>query len=396
MQRLFIRGLVRLADHVRRDLAAQLTEEQAERLRRDVARAIRTVGALLQKNQLATRDLPGPTRRAYEYLRSLDLTAINSSMVASEAKYRNGSVRFKGLGAYFDRMLDALARQTEPAKIDEAFASIRGTADDLHQHATDHSIVKDDLTRESREMLAWLSYFRERTHFDAYVLAVRTARPILEAAAGPTGRFKTPVLPHFRPMPGLYRARGYTDATKVSLPTPMISFDAAGFTALAGVLFNSRGSKEQLVTRTLADAYRGIQSELHRLEGGVSGSAAGAFHHLQASFDRINAQYFGGLMPCPRLVWSRQFTSCKFGHYDALRDALMISATLDSAEVPPFVVDFVVYHELLHKKHGIQWANGRRAVHTRAFRAEERRFDKYAEADEWIGRLAKRYASRAG
>jgi predicted metal-dependent hydrolase len=74
----------------------------------------------------------------------------------------------------------------------------------------------------------------------------------------------------------------------------------------------------------------------------------------------------------------------------------MISATLDSVEVPAFVVDFVVYHELLHKKHGVRWQNGRRAVHTPAFRAEERCFHKYAEADEWIGRLAKRYAAWAG
>ena len=148
MQRLFIRGLVRLADHVRRDLAAPLTEEAGQRLRGDVVRAIATVEQLLRKNQLTKRDLPGPTRKAYEYLRSLDLTVINSRTVTSEDKYRNGSVRFKGLGAYFDRLLDALARQTETAKIDEAFSSICQTAADLHQHGTEHSIAHDHLTPE--------------------------------------------------------------------------------------------------------------------------------------------------------------------------------------------------------------------------------------------------------
>jgi len=48
--------------------------------------------------------------------------------------------------------------------------------------------------------------------------------------------------------------------------------------------------------------------------------------------------------------------------------------------------------ELLHKKHGAQGHNSRRAVHTPAFRADERRFYGYAEADGWIGRLAKRYS----
>lgn len=395
MQRIFIRGLVRLADHVRGDLAAQLTEEQAERLRGDVARVIGTVNALLQKNQLATRDLPGPTRKAYEYLQSLDLTAINSSMVASEAKYRNGSVRFKGLGAYFDRLLDALARPTEPAKIDETFASICSTADDLHQHASEHRIAHVHLTRESRDTLAWLRYFREPAHFETYIRTVSTARPILEAAARESGRFQPPVFPQFRPMPGLYRVQGFAEGTKVSLPTPMISFDGVGFASLAQVVFSRRGSKEAVVCRTLSDTYRGIQAKLDQLGGGIQ-VAGGAFHHLDACFDRVNAAYFGGEMLRPRLSWSRQITSGKFGHYDALRDALMVSATLDSAEVPAFVEDFVVYHELLHKKHGIRWQNGRRAVHTPAFRAEERRFHKYAEADEWIGRLAERYASPTG
>ena len=395
MQRLYIRGLVRLADHVRRDLAAPLTEEQIQRLRGDVVRAIATVGDLVRENHLAIRDLPGPTRKAYAYLRSLDLKAINSTTTASNDKYRNDSVRFKGLGSFSDRLLDALALQTEPAKIDEAFASICRTADDLHQHATDHSIARNDLTRESRDVLSWLSYFHERAHFDAYIRAVRRARPILEAAAGQSHRFKAPVLPQFRPMPGLYRVRGYADGTKVSLPTPMISFDAAGFAALADILFSSRGSKEPVVSRTFGDAYRDIQVTLDQF-GGETASASGAFHDLQASFDRVNVEYFAGTMTCPRFTWSRQITSCKFGHYDAPRDDLMVSATLDSAEVPAFVVDFVVYHELLHKKHGIQWENGRRAVHTPAFREDERRFHKYAEADEWIGQLAKRYASLVG
>src|SRR3989304_3841286 len=130
MQRLFIRGLVRLADGVRRNLAAPLTEEDGQRVRGDVVRAIATVEELLRKNRLTIRDLPAPTRKAYEYMRSLDLNAIKSSAAVSEDKYRNGSVRFKGLGAYFDRLLSALALQTEVAKIDEAFASICQTADD--------------------------------------------------------------------------------------------------------------------------------------------------------------------------------------------------------------------------------------------------------------------------
>ena len=50
------------------------------------------------------------------------------------------------------------------------------------------------------------------------------------------------------------------------------------------------------------------------------------------------------------------------------RENTTASATLDARDVPSYVVDFVVYHELLHKKHGAKWQNGRQAVHTSSFR----------------------------
>jgi len=84
------------------------------------------------------------------------------------------------------------------------------------------------------------------------------------------------------------------------------------------------------------------------------------------------------------LVWNRTLTARKFGHYQPGRDAVMISVTLDAPDVPDYVVDFVMYHELLHKKHGSMKVNGRRLAHSPAFRAEERQFAEYHEAERLI------------
>jgi predicted metal-dependent hydrolase len=115
----------------------------------------------------------------------------------------------------------------------------------------------------------------------------------------------------------------------------------------------------------------------------------GAFHDLDQSFDRVNARYFGATMPRPRLTWSRSFTGRKFGHYDFLKDLVMVSSTLDQERVPQFVVDYLMFHELLHKKHGVRWVNGRRYAHTREFYAEERQVPQYDEADAWLTKLAR-------
>jgi predicted metal-dependent hydrolase len=92
----------------------------------------------------------------------------------------------------------------------------------------------------------------------------------------------------------------------------------------------------------------------------------------------------------PKLVWNRALTGSKFGHYRPSADTVMLSVSLDSSAFPGFVLDFVMYHELLHKKHAVAVVNGRRIVHSAAFRAEERKFEGYREAERLLKELARR------
>jgi hypothetical protein len=92
-----------------------------------------------------------------------------------------------------------------------------------------------------------------------------------------------------------------------------------------------------------------------------------------------------------KLIWNQALTGRKFGHYGRSTDTVMLSVSLDSPAVPEFVLDFVMYHELLHKKHGIPVVNERRVVHSAAFRAEERKSADYHEADRVLNELARRH-----
>jgi predicted SprT family Zn-dependent metalloprotease len=88
---------------------------------------------------------------------------------------------------------------------------------------------------------------------------------------------------------------------------------------------------------------------------------------LKASFDRVNARYFGGAFEMPNLTWGQDSTR-KLGHYHYGSDTVMLSTVLQEEER---FLDYVMYHELLHKKHGM--TRGGRA-HTKAFRDDEARF----------------------
>ena len=114
----------------------------------------------------------------------------------------------------------------------------------------------------------------------------------------------------------------------------------------------------------------------------------GRCHDLAQSFARVNAAYFAGELSPPRLTWSRGITKRLMGCYLAERDTLMLSLTLDCADVPAHIVDFVMYHELLHRVLGVPLVNGRRRPHGRAYREAERKFEGYAEADAFLKQLA--------
>jgi hypothetical protein len=114
----------------------------------------------------------------------------------------------------------------------------------------------------------------------------------------------------------------------------------------------------------------------------------GEAHDLQAMFDRLNAQHFAGKIQAT-ITWTRaakgqRRTSIHMGTYSDELKLIRIHPALDQAWVPEHFVEFVVFHEMLHQVHGVAGhGEARRAVHTPAFRADEKRFPRYAEARRW-------------
>ena len=125
-------------------------------------------------------------------------------------------------------------------------------------------------------------------------------------------------------------------------------------------------------------------------------TARGDHHNLEHLFARINRRYFDDEMAKPTLTWSQRRTRRILGHHDPVHDTIVISKTLDAADVPEWVVEYILFHEMLHIKHPARLVNGRRLRHTRAFRAEEERYPHYQKAQAWLDNSARaRRAPRA-
>lgn len=112
----------------------------------------------------------------------------------------------------------------------------------------------------------------------------------------------------------------------------------------------------------------------------------GRYHDLRAVFHRVNQHFFQGHLAQPRLRWSSKLNRTHLGHYRPLEDELQVSAILDRRDVPPEVLDYLMFHELLHKALGISTTGGRRRSHTPAFRAAEAQFPHYDRVQRWLRR----------
>jgi hypothetical protein len=117
------------------------------------------------------------------------------------------------------------------------------------------------------------------------------------------------------------------------------------------------------------------------------GDPAGRHFHLEEIFDDLNARYFHALLGRPQLSWSRTASRTLLGHWDAAHNAIIISRIFDRPGMPRLVVEYILYHEMLHLKYPVEHRNSRRCVHSPAFREEERRFPHFAEATKLLEKL---------
>jgi predicted metal-dependent hydrolase len=105
---------------------------------------------------------------------------------------------------------------------------------------------------------------------------------------------------------------------------------------------------------------------------------------LNAPFDRLNEQYFGSSIGKPRLSWSTKRSRYVLGRYDVTHHTIFISRLFDAPNIPSYVIDYVMFHEMLHVKHQSRVCDSRLIVHTPEFKSEERTFSHYQEAKLWL------------
>ena len=330
---------------------------------------------------------------AYSFLKNLDLANLPLKHEGEPAgapvvvKLKNVVKLGEGMAERLWQSHETLA--STPDLRDKLQDQLRLDTSRIEQLCAEQQQTPAALETPSRQVYCWLKFLSIEDNLAAHLAALASARAAMsEFPLTPPRKVHL----HLVGMSAIWRRKEYRGALLIKVNQGFMQAEKPVWRALLGPLLSGRQPADKNLLHEFMDSeeFSDVLFEMESLAAPAGPLTRGRAHDLEESFARVNQDYFAGQMPRPNLTWNRTLTVRKFGHFQPSRDTVMLSATLDHPEVPAMVVDYVMYHELLHKKHGATLVNGRRVVHGPAFRADERRFADWQTAEKLLNEIARR------
>lgn len=124
----------------------------------------------------------------------------------------------------------------------------------------------------------------------------------------------------------------------------------------------------------------------------------GAVWNLDELYKEVETTHFSNPLSLS-ITWfglvEKKKRSIQLGLFDYSSRLIKIHRLLDQTSVPKFIVLYVIFHEMLHAVVPVKiQENGRRAIHSAAFKAKERLYPDYDKANQWIKTHQKLFLGR--
>jgi hypothetical protein len=388
-----IRGLVRAARSAQDRLRRGIAPEDRDGFLGEVREHLRVVRQICDDHDARLEDLPAPSRRALVVLDGIVATAPGDLPLPGDASAPEPPVRVRGVVRTLDRVRAMLAARPEgPASVEAARRAALACVEHVHALCAEQDATPAGLpprTGPAFGMLAWLG---RPGHADLYA----RQHDLLVGLLGPRLREARPATVlqvAFTPGGSIYRFTRRGRLARLCATAALIAAPEDGLATLVRVVVGggARTSPERAALEAVvhAPAAVALREEIRRAWQGGEEHARGRAYDLGVLFDRLNARFFDGALARPRMEWRAWLSSTRFGFARPAAHLVVLDARLDDPAVPEFVAECVLFHELLHLVHGSERRGGRRRVHTPAFRRDEQRHPRWADAETWVAALAR-------
>jgi hypothetical protein len=267
-------------------------------------------------------------------------------------------------------------------------AQLHQTTNQIETICTKHQLTPTALAKPSRNAYTWMKFLTNphnlQLHFDTLSRSIALSQEIIKTQG------KGQIFIEFTHGSNLYKFRTLNNLTTLNISESFIHSSDQVLTAVLQTALHQKNTTASEIIRkfSLSEECSDVLLELDLIAQIATETAQGNIYNLDYLFSTINHQYFAGTMSKPRLMWSSILSHRKLAHYERTRDRIVISKILDHKSIPQYLVEFILYHELLHKHHGIQWLNGKCMVHTPEFKRSERKFSQFQAAEDFLKQLA--------
>lgn len=115
----------------------------------------------------------------------------------------------------------------------------------------------------------------------------------------------------------------------------------------------------------------------------------GKVYNLKDLYDELNDEYFEGQLNL-FITWfgkhsQRNKTRITFGLYHDPLKLIKIHRLLDDHSIPPYVVSYVIFHEMIHHVcPSFVDERGLHRIHSKEFKRKEERYKYFEQAQRWI------------
>jgi len=256
----------------------------------------------------------------------------------------------------------------------------------INKHCTERLGSPADLATPSFRIYLWLKYLSHQTHLSLHLSALDGFFRILTEQHKKTSIDPKILLIKINYSGYLYRRQTIQGKTILQINEAYITAPLEIKKSILSAAFSRRQSKHTSIIKAYSN-----NSNFRRINKQISGapianliSCRGEKYDLSFLFNKLNKEYFRSHLYQPRLVWSSRQSKRRLGYYHPEINTIAVSQNLDDKKIPRMLVEYVLYHEMLHQYFGIKNHNGRRYAHTPAFRTAERKFKHHQEAENLI------------
>ena len=121
--------------------------------------------------------------------------------------------------------------------------------------------------------------------------------------------------------------------------------------------------------------------------------SSGRVYDLKNILDNINKINFENKLDLNITYFAKpnykRFSHFTFGSFDISLKLIKINKILDSELVPFYFVNYIVHHEILHYVYPMKISEGRRSVHTKEFKQNEKKIAYFKEAIDFEKKFIK-------